>query len=334
MNKAFKIFKIIVFAILLLSVFTVGFVFSLLDKINRPDPITRQAENTPLPGDEKSAAKITEEKKQELRLTTPKEKIYESTASESDTIFSNKDIINIMLIGQDSRNRKEKGRSDAMILATINTKDRTISLTSFMRDLYVQIPGYKDNRLNLSYQLGGMRLLKETIEKNFHIPVDGNIEVDFKAFEEAVNRIGGIDIEINEREARYLGYEKAGVVHMDGRMALIYARLRAVGNSDYERTDRQRKILTAAYDKVVKMNPVKVIDLLNNILPMVTTDMTNTEILRLAGKALSVDFSKPETYRIPVEGGYKPEIIRGMSVLKPDLDKNRKALQEIIYRRK
>ncbi|HBN84513.1 MAG TPA: hypothetical protein DDZ89_11780 [Clostridiales bacterium] len=336
MNKIIKALKTFIYMVLILCVTVVGFVYGFLNKINRTD--THKAERFENAPSIMETTRITEGTTttytQTKKYTTPAQTAEITSGIKEYDLWPDKQIINIMLIGHDGRSNKEKGRSDTMILATLNVKEHSIQLTSFMRDLYVQIPGYKDNRINLSYQLGGMSLLQETIEKNFQIPVDGNIEVDFKAFEKAIDSIGGIDVELNTSEARYLGYEKAGTAHMDGRMALIYARLRAVGNCDYERTERQRKVLTAAFEKVTNMNPVKVIDLLNQCLPMVTTDMTNMEIIRLATKVLSVDYNKPETFRIPIDGAYKAEVIRGMEVLKPDLDKNRKALQESLYNRK
>ncbi len=248
--------------------------------------------------------------------------------------FNGKEIINIMLIGQDRRPYEMECRSDAMVLATLNKKDNTVKLTSFMRDLYVEIPGYKGNRLNASYQYGGIKLLKETVEKNFLIQIDGNIAVDFEGFVAVVDNIGGIDVEINQREARYLNYKNAGTVHMSGKTALIYSRIREIGNSDYERTERQRKVLTAIYDKTMKMNPVKAISMLNNTLPLVTTDLSNMEIIMLVSKIMNMKYTEPETLRIPVEGSYEAIKIRGMDVIKPDLHKNRNVLHDKLYENK
>lgn len=314
MKKIGNILKIVITIVLVSCVVVMGILYGFLRKIDRVDPEPQYTyQNAPI-----------------TRLETLPSTKAKNTTPLDDSFHDNQPV-NIMLIGRDNRDPNDHGRSDTMILATVNTEDRTIKLTSFMRDLYVQIPGHKDNRLNLAYQLGGMRLLQETIEKNFQISVDGNIEVDFEAFEKTIDIIGGIDVELNPAEARYLGYEKAGISPMDGRKALIYARLREVGNCDFERTERQRKVLSAAFEKVKKTNLGKVMDLLNTCLPLVTTDMTDREIIRLAVKVLSADYGKPQTFRIPVDGGYKEEIIRGMEVLEPDLDKNRKALQENLY---
>ena len=110
-------------------------------------------------------------------------------------------IINILLIGQDRRPGEGRARSDAMVLYTFNLKNGTLTMTSFLRDLYVKIPGYKDNRMNAAYALGGMRLLDDTLEQNFGVVVDGNVEVDFAKFETIINMLGGVDIKLTSAEA-------------------------------------------------------------------------------------------------------------------------------------
>ena len=113
-------------------------------------------------------------------------------------------IINILLIGQDRRPGEPRQRSDAMILCTLNLDRQTVTLTSFLRDMYVKIPGYADNKINAAYQIGGMALLDQTLEVNFGIHVDGNVEVDFSQFQRIVDLMGGVDIELTDAEARYI----------------------------------------------------------------------------------------------------------------------------------
>ena len=112
-------------------------------------------------------------------------------------VIRDKDIINILLIGQDRRPGEGRARSDSMMIATLNRKNGSIKITSLMRDMYVQIPGYSDNRINAAYAFGGMKLLNEVIAKNFLIHIDGNIEVDFEGFIEGIDIIGGVEISIN-----------------------------------------------------------------------------------------------------------------------------------------
>lgn len=254
------------------------------------------------------------------------------------------ELINILLIGQDRREGEARARSDSMILCTINTKEKTLTMTSFMRDMYIQIPGYKDNRINASYAFGGMPLLNATLEKNFGVVVDGNVEVDFNGFIDVIDLLGGVDMELTKAEARAInkntwwGLSKEdwnlteGMNHLTGAQALAYSRVRSVGgDGDFGRTNRQRKVLGALLDKAKKLNVIELDNLLVEILPLLTTDLSNAEILNYASILIPM---LPEleikTMRIPVDGSYQMTMIRGMSVLVPNLQKNRDALQPIL----
>lgn len=248
-----------------------------------------------------------------------------------ESVLKDKDIINILLIGQDARPGETRARSDSMILVTINKNDNSIKMTSFMRDLYVQIPGYSDNRINASYAFGGMDLLDKTIAKNFLVSIDGNIEVNFTEFVKIIDKIGGIDVTINQDEANYLKLSGAGTVHMNGTTALAYSRIRYVGHGDYERTSRQRTVLLAAYNKTKTLGITKILGLVNELLPSVTTDLSNTQLIGLATTILQIDDQEIDSYRIPIDGAYNSSVIRGMQVLVPDLEKNRAELRKNLY---
>ncbi len=221
--------------------------------------------------------------------------------------FSREDVTNILLIGQDSSDEEERTRSDSMIIVSVNKKKGKVALTSLMRDMYVQIPGYSDNRLNAAYAFGGMELLDETIEKNFAIDIDGNIEVNFDGFEAVIDAVGGVDIELNSAEVSHLNKKhstwhlKVGMNHLDGEKALEYARIRKVGDGDFERTDRQRRVLTAVFDEMKNISITRLIALADELFPLLTTDMDNGEIIRLGINVLSMDLDTLETYRIPCE---------------------------------
>lgn len=250
-----------------------------------------------------------------------------------ETIFENKDIVNILLIGQDKRIGETRARSDSMIVASINKNSKTIKLISLMRDMYVQIPGYSDNKLNTAYALGGKDLLNETIEKNFSISIDGNVEVDFEGFTKVVDKIGGVKIELNESETYYLNKTNnlnlsSGENHLTGDVALQYSRIRYIGNDDYERTQRQRNVLVAAFNKLKDLNLKILIGLADEIIPLISTDLSTTEIIALITKAILWDVSKIETYRIPADGEFTVTSINGMSVLVPKLSENRLLLKE------
>lgn len=320
----------VVGVLLTVCIIAFAYVQAKLNKINKADA---QNFEVILPEEEYFETDAMEEIAEGIEELAPEDIQWDTDV----TILNNKDIINILLIGQDRREGESRARSDSMIVATLNKSKKTIQLTSFMRDMYVQIPGYSDNRINAAYAFGGMELLQETIETNFGIEIDGSIEVDFSGFITSIDTIGGIDIELNSVETNYLNSNYgwnlyAGTIHLTGEQALAYSRIRYVGNSDYERTERQRKVLTTAFNKMKNSNINTVIDLIDEIFPLLTTDLSNLDLISYAVNIVSMGISDVESYRVPIDGAYTPAVISGMQVLVPDLAANRAFLQEVIYR--
>lgn len=254
-------------------------------------------------------------------------------------------VTNILLIGQDKREHDSgTTRSDSMIVCSINGEDDSLCFTSLMRDMYVPIPGYQDNRLNAAYALGGMELLDQTVSQNFGIQVDGNIEVDLEGFVKTMATVGNIEVELNAEEAKYINENTIfggtndesiemkelheGLNSLDANQALAYARIRYIGNSDYERTERQRKLLTAAFENLKGMSYAELVSKLDDILPNFTTDMSNAQILKIAWNVAHSHIKG--SYRLPVDGTYSAEVINGMQVLVPDLQANADAFVENI----
>ncbi len=243
-------------------------------------------------------------------------------------------VINILLIGQDRRKGEDRSRSDAMILCSLNTATGELTLTSFMRDMYVPIPGYGNERINVCYRVGGMKLLDKCLEQNFGVEVDGNIEVDFAGFQKVINLIGGVDVELTEAEAKYManrGHDVVpGINHFNGNQALNYARNRWVGNSDFSRTERQRKIISAAIEKCRSLNFFQIKNVIEQALPMVTTDMTNMELIDYALEVLPLlKDLKINTQQIPADGTFTDAAVEGVGlVLVPNLGANRRILEE------
>ena len=265
---------------------------------------------------------------------------------EAEDLEQSDDIINILLIGQDRRSHEGRSRSDTIILVTVNKPAGTLTLTSFMRDMYVPIPGRDDNRINVPYAVGGMNLLDATLKRNFGVNVDANVVVDFYGFIDMVDLMGGIEIELTEKEADYMNRNfswdvddglddewnlTAGVQQLNGSQALSYARMRKVGNSDYERTERQRRVIAKLIEKAKSLSVAELNLMMQHALPLITTDMDDAQILSYAMDLFPrLKDLEVQTLRIPVDGGYKPEMIDGMSVLVPDLWYNRWKLQEIM----
>lgn len=261
--------------------------------------------------------------------------------AEGDTI-ADKNVINILLIGRDARG-EERGRSDSMILVSLNRKTEQISMVSLMRDSYVQIPGYSNNKLNSAFSFGGYELLDETIAKNYGIEIDFNVGVNFDGFEKVVDQLGGIDVELTQAECDYLmndiytnaGHLTPGINRLDGNTALSYARARYVGTgkeaNDFGRTYRQRVVLTTVYKEMMKKPLTEIWTILDSIMDCVETDMTNTQIVSLGTEFYNMGIDDLQNYRLPQDGQYTDEKINKMAVLVLDWDAARQNLQTWLY---
>lgn len=253
----------------------------------------------------------------------------------ADKIQTEDHVFNILLIGQDRRPGEARARSDSMILCTINTKEKTLVMTSFLRDLYVRIPdyngkSYSDNRLNVPYAIGGMEMLNECLEMNFGVQVDHNVEVDFSGFEKIVDIMGGVGMELTQKESRHVPGSRAGWNHLNGKQALAYARIRKIDN-DFGRTNRQRKVLLALIAQLKYTDIETMAELAEEIFPMITTDMSNADILTYLAKfAPLLSELEITTQQIPGTDAYRSAMVRGMSVLVPNIEKCCQQLQDTI----
>lgn len=281
-------------------------------------------------------------------------------------------VVNILVIGQDSRAGEEESKlADCIILLTLNKETKTLIMTSFLRDSYVKLPDYYRghtcgwNRINTSYALGyawygdagAMEMLNLTLENNYGVKVDGNIEVSFSTFKKVVNAIGGVDIELyGDEYTKMLEWQDAfnehyewlrmpqrvelheGMNTLNGDMALEFARERYVnyGDSDIQRTGRQRRVIASILDKVSKLSPLELNDLIDLILPTIITDIS-TDDMKMYIKELTPYVFADLTLvsqQIPAEGTYWGEMVElpdGLSgVLKIDFEQNKKILKTIL----
>ena len=250
---------------------------------------------------------------------------------EVDKVESSDHILNVLLVGQDRRPGEIRARSDTMILITIDTRDYTITMTSLMRDLYVQIPGYAPNRLNVPYVYGGFDLLADTMEQNFGVRPDRFVEVDFDGFKTVIDAIGGVDVEVTAAEASYLNRTEAcglvaGLNHMNGEVALSYARTRSVEpDGDFSRTRRQRNVIAAVIEKTRHLDLMQINNLLLSLTDVINTDMTSAEIMSYVVQFYPKlgKLSDPVNVCIPADGTYQFGWVNGIgSVLIPDMDAN------------
>lgn len=260
-----------------------------------------------------------------------------------------KNVFNVLLIGSDTRTNGGAGRSDAMILVSINKDTKKIIVTSILRDIYLKIPGMaKSNRINTAYAFGGADLLLNTIEQNFKIKVDKYASIDFYAFIDIVDTVGGVTLQVNEEDIPIINdYVKelnnltkqeeekdclteSGILLLNGKQALGYARNRYVG-TDFERTARQRRVLEQVYTEMKSLNLLELQDMLNAILPQVTTNLTEGEIFSMILSFATYINYDIEQWSIPMAGSYEGMRIRGMEVLGIDFDQNINELQSKVY---
>ncbi len=246
-------------------------------------------------------------------FTDPTETVPEVERIEA--IPTGKNVINILLVGQDRRENQPRMHSDSMILCTINKTTKTLTMTSFMRDVWVYVPEYYSCRLNVPYMVGGFDLLNETLSYNFGVRSDYNVEIDFSGFMSAIDLVGGVDIELTAAEARYLnrrgnwGVEEncnwelvEGVNRLTGSQALAYSRIRDIGE-DFGRTGRQRTVLTVLLEKAKTLSLEELYELIKGVIPLMTTDMTNPQIMGIMMEVVPLlPELKVVSQRIPMDG--------------------------------
>ena len=295
---------VIVVAVILAVVILIGalgtwFVISKMNKIQRAEKGDNQLSSDDLSG------MLVEDDTPATEATTVPTESTEPKETEPNYGKTGK-VINVLLIGQDAREGEDSKNADTMLLVTINKETKKINMTSFQRDTLVVIPTVYDTngnphdgrtKMTLAYalgykwggDLGAMEIIDKVIERNFGAIVDKNVEVDMDAFDACINALHGVDIELNADEVKYLNdyfkdypdrVYKEGVNKLDGWAAEMYARTRHSTNADndFNRTNRQRAVVAAVLEKIKTMSLLEINALADQLLPMVLTDMSNTDI--------------------------------------------------------
>ena len=251
----------------------------------------------------------------------------------------------LLLVGSDSYNDDRRGRGDALILVQVDGAAKEIRLVSFMRDLYVSIPGKSSNRINASYGWGGEKLLRKTLEQNFGVTADAYMEVNFERMVKLIDGIGGVDVEVSEKERvqvnsilRYYNEQigdpeedqllwESGHVHLTGKQALCFSRIRKI-DGDIQRTGRQRKVIEAAFRKVSSLDVLSITELLADNISAVTTDLTLEQCLELIPLAIQCRSATIETLTVPTDG--HGAYVNESWVMKANLRNEKKALLEFL----
>lgn len=198
-------------------------------------------------------------------------------------------ITNILLLGTDGRENEAAYRSDCMMILTIDNTHQSIKVTSLARDTYVDIPGQGKGKLNASYFWGKDQLLFKTIKNEFGIDIDKFVQVDFDGLVDVINTIGGVDVDMTEKEMEALEIsDTSSSVHtLTGEQAISYCRIRDIDNAIY-RDGRQRKIILGVASKFMNMPKSEYPEMIKTLLPCVSTNVGFVEILNLAYNAYDI----------------------------------------------
>lgn len=271
------------------------------------------------------------------------------------------DWMNILLLGSDERTLTESARTDSMIICSINLKTGAVKLTSIMRDLavdYDEIGEYNGTyRINAANFFGGEELAMRIVNERFNMNIENYVHVNFYGFQQIAHMLGGVDMDITEEEMEEINYRiveqayaayKEGIdesnlpneyletygenTHLDGRQTLAYARIRKLDGGDYERANRQRKVLAALMSKLSGQSPAELLSLGTAAMEYLKTNMSIDSILAVAIKVTQSGLSDVESLRLPINGSYTQETRDGQDMLYDcDWNANASELYYFIY---
>lgn len=227
---------------------------------------------------------------------------------------NSKDITNIVLFGIDQP-EGSRGRSESILILTIDEAHKKIKLSSIMRDSYVNIDGQGMDKINHAYAFGGPQLAIKTINSNYKLNIKDYISVNFTTLPELIDALGGVEITIKDYELSHMktvGITEPGKYTLTGKQALAYSRIRYVGNGDYERTERHRTILENVFNKLIRLKKTELPGMMSELLPMVKTNLSNGDILDLGRTVLGMGTTKLEQKRFPLDGYCQGKMINGV----------------------
>ena len=254
-----------------------------------------------------------------------KDEVEEKLSAYSDS------VINIALFGIDVEDGGV-GRSDSIIIATIDTTHKKLKLTSIMRDSYVTIEGHGDDKINHAYAFGGPQLAIKTLNENFDLNIDDFVAVNFTTLPKIIDMLGGVTIDITSEEVSHIpGIDTAGTYTLTGEQALAYSRIRYASGGDYVRTDRQRTVLSKVFEKVLSISFTQYPSLLSEILPMVQTNLDYSEILNLGNEVLKMGVTTLEQERFPRDGYCEGKMIDKIYYLTFDKENTVQQLHDYIF---
>ena len=269
----------------------------------------------------------------------------------NDKDIKSKMVDNILLIGRDSINRNGPARSDSMIILTIDNLNKQLKLTSLARDTLVKIPNKGYEKLNHAYAYGKEDLLLKTINENFDLNINNYAVVDFKSFAEIVDILGGVEVNVNEKEIEHLNkfikvcydlnnenngneeyINKLGINNLNGYQALAYARIRKI-DTIYKRDARQREILTNLAHKMSNTSLTNYVSIIKTVLNYVDVNISFDKMMKLAFSAHEMASYDIKQMEFPLEDYREEGRINGdgQYVVKWNVDKNIEVLHNFIY---
>ena len=278
-----------------------------------------------------------------------KDKLGITSDAELSKYANYSDILNIAFFGVDSTDASATGRSDATMVATLDPIHNKLKITSFMRDSYVNIADYGMDKLNHAYAYGGAELAINTLNQNFGLNIEKFVAVDFSTLPVIIDSLGGINLEITAEETEYINsyinqlnklngtvsenIYTPGVQHVDGTQALAYSRIRYTAGGDYERTQRQRTVLNALFEKALSLPSSQYLSVVNQISPYIQTNLTTNDILSLTTKigTMGLNGVQLEQERFPLDGYCEGINVDGVYYLSFDAITTKEQVKEYIF---
>lgn len=298
-SLGFKISMAILGALILIIAIGAGYAYSLFNKMDN-----------------------VELNKSDLGIA-PKEEFKEYENHES--------IKNIALFGIDAE-EGQAGRSDSIMIATIDPAHNKVKITSIMRDSYVNIPDHGMDKINHAYAFGGPTLAIRTLNENFGLNIENFVSVNFSSLPQIIDTLGGITIDITDEEISHIpGISSVGPTLLNGKQALAYSRIRYASGGDYERTHRHRNVMSAVFKKALEASPTSYPSMLNNILPLVQTNLSSGDFISLATKVASMGNGTLEQERFPRDGDAQGDSSSGIYYLKFDIETVKKQMKDYIF---
>lgn len=253
--------------------------------------------------------------------------------------------VNILLLGTDVKYTNNYGRTDSMIMMSINLATKEAKLTSFMRDIWVPMSNQKSAKLNSACVVGGPQMTMRTINECFGLNLQYYALVNLSSMADIIDILGGLDLDVTEAEMKALnkglfdlssmsGMEKLGEygngVHLNGNQAVAFARIRKI-DSDYKRTQRQRYVLTQIAKRLQQENAGTIVGVVLKLLENVETNMNMTQLMTIAAAGLQMDMDSIQQFRVPADNTFQSGTYDGVWCIKPDFNANKQQLHKFIY---